>query len=79
MFLYSVLNTAFRISMANDVALQKLKDFIYWAESKFDNMYNNEIAKKRLDFTRKILIILIKLRLFKLLRGIIRFVKKRKR
>lgn len=75
MFLYSELNTAFRASMAKDLSYKDIKDFTYWCESKFEKIYKNKIAKKRLNFTRKTLLILIRLRLFRLLGVVIRFVK----
>lgn len=76
-FLYSELNTAFRISMADDLTIHDMKEFTYWCESKFKNIYNNKIAKKRLDFSRKVLIIFLRLRMFGLLRIVIRMIKRR--
>ena len=76
MFLYSELNTAFRASMAKDLKIKDIKEFTYFCESKFKTIYKNKIAKKRLELTRKILVVLLRLRLFVLLKVIIRVVKK---
>ena len=76
MFLYSELNTAFRVSMAHDLKVKDIKEFTYWCESIFKDIYNNRIAKTRLDRVRKILAFLLKHRMFYLTKFVIRVVKR---
>lgn len=79
MFLYSgILSTAFRISMSKDVKMNDFKNMVSWIEKKFPNIYDNKIAKKRLDYKRKVLSFLIKHRLYFLMKTIIRLAKRGK-
>ncbi len=76
-YLYSgILNTTFRASMSNEVSIKELKEYVFDVEEKFPNIYNNKIGKKRLDKTRKLLMILVKMRMFSFAKIIIRTKKK---
>lgn len=79
MFLYSgVLSTAFRVAMSNEIEIRDFKKIVFWIEGKFPNIYNNKIAKKRLDYKRKVLSFLLKHKLYFISKIIIRFFKRGK-
>ena len=78
-FLYSgLLSTAFRISASKDVKMKDFKSMVLWIEDKFPNIYNNKIAKERLDFKRKVLKTLIRFRMFYTMKLIVKIFRRRR-
>ena len=78
-FLYSgLLSTAFRTSASKDVKMKDFKSMVLWIEDKFPNIYNNKIAKKRLDFKRKALKTLIRFRMFYTMKLIVKIFRRRR-
>ena len=77
LYLYNgVLNTVYRLSMCNEATIDDIKNVVKICMERFPNLLNNKAYINRLDTSRKILRLLIKLKLYRVTRFIIRFKKK---
>lgn len=77
LYLYNgILNTTYRLSMTPEAKISDIKNVIKISIERFPNIFKNKIATQRLDITRKILMLLIKMKLYCLVRFIIRFKKR---
>lgn len=71
-FLYNMTSFVINMSVCKDFNLKDIKSFVSWIEDKFKNIYENNIAKRRMNFMRKGLIFLIRMRMFFIIRIIVR-------
>lgn len=77
LYLYNgVLNTTFRLSMCKDATINDIKNAACICLDRYPNLLKNKKYINKLDFSRKILRILLKFKLYRLSRLIIVFKKK---
>lgn len=77
LYLYNgILNTVYRLSMCNETKISDIKNVVKICEERFPKLLNNNAYIKKLDTSRKILRLLLKLKLYRFTRFIIRFKKR---
>lgn len=77
LYLYNgLLNTVYRLSMCKEAKISDIKNVVKICEERFPKLLNNNAYIKRLDTSRKILRLLLKLKLYRFTRFIIRFKKR---
>lgn len=77
LYLYNgLLNTVYRLSMCNEAKISDIKNVVKICEDRFPKLLKNNTYIKRLDTSRKILRLLLKLKLYRFTRFIIRFKKR---
>ena len=77
LYLYNgILNTVYRLSMCSEAKISDIKNVVKICEERFPKLLNNNAYIKRLDTSRKILRLLLKLKLYRFTRFIIRFKKR---
>ena len=77
LYLYNgILNTVYRLSMCNEAKISDIKNVVKICEERFPKLLNNNAYIKKLDTSRKILRLLLKLKLYRFTRFIIRFKKR---
>ena len=77
LYLYNgILNTVYRLSMCYEAKISDIKNVVKICEERFPKLLNNNAYIKKLDTSRKILRLLLKLKLYRFTRFIIRFKKR---